>query len=210
MFELGRIAVLITSLAFAGTAIAQDDKVDRLTDSLVEMLPMGKIFDRASAENPAWPMQEKPDAVTPEQLACVRQALSTPGYRRAKRVEVEDYAKAHPSRVEDELRLLESGASALMGKLVMGGAESTWSNKPFDQNEVLKAATSEQVLAFMTFISDPNYAELRKLSGMGDVLSPQKSRAENEQSGEQLGFSLGAQQMLKAMGTCKVPPSAYL
>jgi hypothetical protein len=199
-------------LAFAGALHAgePDARVQRMTDALVKMLPMGAIFEDIAAKNPKWPMQEKSDAVTAEQLACVRGELSVDGFRRSRMAEVESYAKANPSRLDAEIRLLESGASDLFGKVIAAGAANASGGPEVSPQAILGEATSEQVLSFVTFVSDPNYADLRKLSGFGDALNITKSRSENEKSGSQLGASLAAQLMIKAMGTCKVPPSAYL
>ena len=203
-------------LAWVGVVHAADDSVakqaqaGRMTDALVRMLPMGEIFEAAAAKDPKWPMQAKPDAVTVEQLACVRGELSVPGFRRSRMAEVEAYAKANPSRMEAEIKLLESGAAELFGKVISAGAAKADGGPEVTPDAILGAATSDQMLSFITFVSDPNYADLRKLSGFGDALNITKSASENEKSGYQLGASLAAQQMIKAMGTCKVPPSAYL
>ena len=214
MTGFARGLVLGIGLVMAGAVQAQQaqpaDQIERLTDRLVEMMPIGKIFDMAAAENPLWPMAERPNALDAKQLECVRGELSSTGYRRSKRAEVEAYAKSHTSRVADDLKLLEAGAASLMGKLVIGGATAAQTGKAFDEHEVLASATTEQALSFMKFVTDPNFAELRKLSGMGDALDPTRSSTENEKAGHQLGMSLGAQHVIKAMGACSIPPSAYL
>ena len=213
MLAIRNMIVAGVLLAFSGAlhaADAPDARVQRMTDAVVKMLPMGAIFEDAAAKNPKWPMQEKPDGVTPEQLACIRGELSVAGFRRSRMAEVENYAKANPSRLDAEIKLLESGAADLFGKIIAAGAAKAGGGPEVSPEAILGEATSEQVLSFVTFISDPNYAELHKLSGFGDALNITKSQSENEKSGSQLGASLAAQQMIKAMGTCKVPPSAYL
>lgn len=200
-------------LACAGAAHAgqkPDGRVDRMTDALVKMLPMGEIFEDAAARNPAWPVQDKPGAVTPDQLSCIRAELSVAGFRRSRMADVQAYASANPSRIDADIKLLESGAAELFGKIITAGAAKAGGNTEVTPESILGQATSDQVLSFVTFVSDPNYAGLRKLSGFGDALDITKSQSENEKSGYQLGASLAAQQMIKAMGTCKVPSSAYL
>jgi hypothetical protein len=204
---------LAAGLIASGTAISgtdADQKVERLTDAVVRMLPLGAIFDGVAAKEPTWPMLDKPDAVTPGQLACLRNALSSAGYRRSRREDVAAYVAANPSRIDGDLKLLEGGAATIFGQLVSAGAEQTGNGPARDPREVLKSATSEQALAFITLFSDPNYAGLRKLSGVGDALNLAKSAEENEASGKQLGASLAAQQMMKAAGTCAIPPTAFL
>ena len=177
----------------------------RMTDLQVRMMPFGAIFDSLASGNPHWPMQDKPDAVTPKQLACLRDELSTPGFRRYKLAQVETYIAANPSRVDAEIELLEQGAADLFGTLVAAGAESERTGVEADPAVVLKDASPEQMLSFVTFFSDPNYAELRKLSGLGDALSIDKSAEENESAGEKIGSTMTMQIMLSAMSTCSVP-----
>jgi hypothetical protein len=202
-------------LACAGAAAMPADapadaRAERLADALVKMLPMGKIFADAAAANPKWPLQEKPEAVSAEQLACVRGELSVDGYRRARLEEARQYAAANPSRMDQDLALLDGGAARLFGTMVQAGADEASTGKKAVPEEILASATSEEVLSFVTFISDPAYAGLRKLSGYGDAFDVTRSAHENEKAGEQLGASLAVQLMIKAMGTCKVPPSAYM
>jgi hypothetical protein len=200
-------------VALSGAAMAQGQQAsqsERMTDAIVRMIPLGPIFEEAARGDPNWPMQEKPGAVSDAQLACMRAELSEAGYRRSKRAEVEAYAQSNPSRMAAELRLLESGAAELFGKLVAAGADSARAGIEVDTDAVLKSASPEQFLSFMTLMSDPNHAELRKLTGVGDALGISKSADENKDAGEQLGASLAVQHMIKSMGTCKVPLSAIL
>ena len=212
---------LVIALVFGGVVAAQaaetgtanrsaSSDAARMTDLQVRMMPFGAIFDMLAKADPNWPMQEKPDAVTPKQLSCLRDELSTAGYRRYKYAQVEAYIAANPSRVKSEIALLEQGAAQLFGNLVLAGADSERSGIATDPATVLKDATPEQMSSFMTFFSDPNHAELRKLSGLGDAISPGKSASENESAGEQLGSTITLQVMLKAMSTCGVETSALL
>lgn len=203
------IAVTLFTAASAG--IAQERRAplsERMTDAIVRMIPLGQIFEQAAASDPKWPFQDDPDAVSDEQLRCMRTELSEDGYRRSKRAEVEAYAQANPSRMEGELRLLEGGAAELFGKLVAAGAESARAGIEADTEAVLKTASPDQFLSFMTLMSDPNHAEVRKLAGVGNALGIDKSADENKHAGEQLGSSLVVQHMIKSMGACNVPLSA--
>lgn len=190
--------------AAAPTNAGQDAKIERLTDLMVELVPMGRIFDMLAKDDPKWPMQDKPDAVTPAQLSCLRSELSNTGYRRAKRKDVAEYVAANPSRVDDELKLLESGAAAVMGRLMIAGAEGERTGVKVSEQEVLGSATPEQLGSFMAFMSAPDHAGLRKLSGLGNAFSTDKSSEENEQNGEAAGQNLATQVMLRAMGACEV------
>lgn len=215
-FFRAQVSLCIVALLTLGAAPAADktgaksaapaaSDVEHMTDLQVRMMPFGKIFDTLAAGNPDWPMQDKPGAVTPKQLGCLREELSTRGYRRYKQAQVEAYIAANPSKVEAEIALLDRGAADLFGRLVAAGAESEHSGVAADPSVVLKDASPEQMMSFVTFFNDPNYAELRKLSGLGDALSMQKSAEENEAAGEQVGSTLTMQIMLTAMSTCDVP-----
>jgi hypothetical protein len=204
-------AVLLCG-AFAVSAHAAESRVDealvsRMTDLQVRMFPFGTIFEMLAKDDPKWPMQENPDAITPKQLDCMRGELSQDGYWRYKRARVETYVAANPKRAEAEVELLSQGAAELFGKLVLAGAEAERSGAPATPEVVLKDATPEQMMAFMTFFSDPNYAELRKMSGLGDAIALDKSAEENESAGEQLGSTITMQIMLGAMKTCQVSTS---
>ena len=193
--------------AHAAESRADDALVSRMTNLQVQMFPFGTIFEMLAKDDPKWPMQQNPDAVTPKQLDCLRGELSQDGYRRYKRALVETYVAANPKRAEAEAELLSQGAAELFGKLVLAGAEAERSGAPTTPEVVLKDATPEQMMAFMTFFSDPNYAELRKMSGLGDAIALDKSAEENESAGEQLGSTITMQIMLGAMKTCQVSTS---
>ena len=207
----GLILVLFTCLAGAAMAAPPTDQaIDEMTDAVVEMVPMGQLFEIFAESDPHWPVQEKPDALTGEQLSCVREELSPPGYWRSKRAEVVEYAEANPGRFEADLRLLQSGSAELLGKLMMSGAMSAQSGEPVDESALLASVSNDQMLSMMTLVSDPDYADLRRMSGLSESMSPDQSKAQVEKAGYQKGFSLAAQQMIKAMRACDVPPSAYL
>jgi hypothetical protein len=186
--------------------------IDRLTDAVLAMMPIGKLFDEEAAADPAWPLQGSVKNVTPDQLACTRSELSTPGYRRSKRAEIEQYAKAHPSHVHADITLLESGASLVFGRLMQAGVDKAkaHSEEPIDPAKALEGVTNEQVLSFITFTNDPDYADLRRVIGMGDALSAANAQDESENKGRQVGATIAARLMIQAMGTCHVPPTAYM
>src|SRR5690606_29413690 len=112
------VALCCTPGAFAQPAPVGEAYVDRMTDAMVQLLPLGQVFEMFASQDESWPMQARPDAVTPEQLACLRTELSRDGFRRAKRRQVAEYASTHPERMQDEVRLLEDGAAEVLGRLV--------------------------------------------------------------------------------------------
>lgn len=185
-------------------------KVDRMTDLLVQALPMGAIFETLMKSDPDWPAQANRGALDATQLACLRGELSPEGVRRNKRAEVAAYVASHPKQVDDEIGLMDGGAAELMNRFTLAGAKREASNGQPDVNAIISGATPEQALSFVRFVTAPEYTDLRKLAGIGDVFDPTGSAEQNEKRGERLGASLGATAMLKAVGACRIPMSALL
>src|SRR5437660_10294061 len=63
----------------ASAGAGTDQRVGRMTDMMMEMLPFSSMLDDFAAKNQAWPMQQKPDAVNAGQLTCLRRELSSAG-----------------------------------------------------------------------------------------------------------------------------------
>jgi hypothetical protein len=207
------LAMLVVVVGMSSQACAakpapagNEDDVERLGELLIRMLPFGDIFDMVSAKDPQWPAQDTKGKVSAQQLACMRGELSSAGYRRMKLADAQAYADANPSRLSSDIELLEQGAADVFGKVVRAGIESEGS----DPVAVMKTFSPEQMMSFVTFFNDPNYGQLRKLSGVGDALSVSKSSEENEAAGEKLAATIVSQLMFKAMATCDVPMSAVL
>jgi len=185
----------------------QEAQVDRLTDLVVRAIPLGTIFESLSEADPNWPMQEKPEAVTADQLGCLRRELSSDGYRRTKREDAAAYVKQHPSSLEQDLRVLDEGAAMMMGKLMLAGVEQERTGVPVDESALMGQASPEQLAAFMSFMTSPDHASLRRLAGIGNAFDHERSAEENESAGEAAGADLATRVMLKAMGRCEVPSS---
>lgn len=201
---------LAASLVLAAGPVAAalpaglDARIDRLTDAMVELMPFGRIFDDAAAGDPAWPTQGMQDQVSSAERLCLRDELSSTGYRRFTRVRVSRYAGTHAARLEGEIELLERGAAELFGKLVIAGAEGERTGVEADPEAVLAGATQDQIESFMAFFSEERYRELRELAGVGDRLNQEASSEENEKAGEEMGTALSATLMKAAMKTCGV------
>lgn len=200
------LAALLATVPMLASA-AGDARVDRLTDLVVSAIPLGKVFDHFAKGDPQWPMQDAPDKVTPAQLACMRKELSTPGYRRAKRDEVAKYVARNRGRIERDIEVLDGGAALLMGKLMMAGVEQEMTGVPVDQNALMSEATPEQLSAFMSFMTAPDFAPLRVLAGIGDAFDAGADGEANEQRGEAAGADLATRVMLGGMQRCDVPTS---
>jgi hypothetical protein len=183
--------------------------IDRMTDLVVKAMPFGAVFDVLAGENAKWPMQERPDAVNAEQLACLRGELSSDGYRRLRHTEVERYADTNSERFASDLALLESGSAKLFGDLVLAGAMAEHNGTKASPESIIAAASKEEIESFTSLMSDAKYSVLRKLLGMGDMFDAKASSQENEARGEDAGGALVVNLMRGAIATCNIPESAY-
>ncbi|WP_295361678.1 hypothetical protein [Arenimonas sp.] len=199
--------LLAALLVLAPVASADEARIDRLTDLLVQAIPMGSIFETLADEDPNWPMQEKPGAVTKTQLGCLRGQLSASGYRRTKRAEVAEYASKNAGLLDQDIRVLSEGGAFLMGKLMLAGVEQERTGVAVSEAEVMGQATPEQLMSFMSFMTAPDYAPLRRLAGIGNAFDASATAEENEASGEAAGSDMATRVMLAAMSACDVPTS---
>lgn len=206
MFKTAPRHLLIAAvLALASLpAAANTAQVERLTDLVTRMLPLGDIFEMAAGSSPSWPVAGMEDQVTVGQLGCLRDELSQAGYRRMVRERVQAYVAANGARIPDEIALLEQGAADLFGRLVLAGAEGETSGVAADPDAMLAAASPEALASFEAFFGESQYAALREVVGVGEALSPEKSVAENEAAGEQLGGDFASMFMMRAIETCDV------
>jgi len=205
---LAQAAATAPVAAPAATAVSEAD-IDRLTDLLVQLMPFGKVFDSLGKADPKWPAQDRPTAVNAAELACLRGELSSAGVRRGKRKEVAIYAANRPHNVKRDIELLEGGAAALFGRLIMAGAESVDSGKPPETDSVVSSAGTAEQLSLMTLATDPQYLDLRNLAGLGDMFNQPGTEQDSQARGEKLGSNLVTVLMLKAMTTCDVPVSRF-
>ncbi len=203
-FCLAASLVLAAVPAAAEPAASHEQRVERLTDSMVVLMPFGTIFEDLAAADPAWPAMERADEVSGRQLLCLREELSSRGYRRYTRTLVQAYADANPEQLDRDIALFEGGVAEMFGKLILAGAEGERTGVPPNPEELLAAYSPEQVEAFMTFFSAAEYAGLRQLSGLGNQLSEGKTVEENEAAGEQVGGALASRLLVRAMDTCDV------
>ena len=204
------LALLGASVLGMPSAWAQANavKVERLTDLVVELMPLGAIFEDLAKTDPQWPLSDNQKAISASQRGCMRGELNQAGYRRMKRVDVAEYAVANPSRLDADIRVLEGGAARLMNRLVLAGADAERTGVPADEQAILSSASIEQIGSFMSLMQSPDYAGLRRMAGLGNAFDAKKSKEENEAAGEDIGADLATQAMFKAMAICKIPASA--
>jgi len=187
----------------AYAAPADDRQIDELTDAIVEMLPLGEVMQKAAAEDPTWPVQGKVDAVTAEQLSCLRRELSVDGFRRYKREEVARYASEHGKRLAEDVRVVKDVAP-LFSKLVQAGIDAKQDGGSADPAALMRDATPDQMLAMVTLARDPKYRDLRALTGLGDSLG------EDENDDRASGEMLAVKAMFHGFKSCDVSPAALM
>jgi hypothetical protein len=174
-----------------------DAIVDRLTDAMVRMLPVGAIVDAVAAKDPAWPAGEKAGEIGAAPLACLRKELSSEGYRRFMRGESLAYANRNKATLEDEVKLAEA-AAPILGGIVAASIDG----KDVDSKTELGKLSADEMLAFLGFAYDPKYAGLRQLSGYGEF--PSDNAEQKDQKAMQM---MMIKMTLRAMGTCDVSPA---
>ncbi|KFN46929.1 hypothetical protein [Arenimonas metalli] len=212
MTRIARRRLIALMLSAAGclaalSAFAQSsgDRVARLTDLVVQTVPMGEIFETLAATSSDWPLQEKPGAVSAGQLACLRDELSEAGYRRMKRTEVVAYVAENPGQADADIAVLEDGGARMMSRLMMAGVEQERSGVPVDEATIMGESSPEELAAFMQMMTAPDQTGLRKLLGIGNAYAAERSAEENESAGEDAGADLATRVMMKAMSNCDVP-----
>lgn len=200
----GVASVAVSAEKKTSEQVAFEKDVDRLTDLIVQLMPLGEVFESIAKENPEWPAQGNAKKLEKLQLYCLRSELSAAGFRRMKRKDVEVYAASHRANLKSDIQLLESGVSELFGRLVLAGADAERTGVAADSEAIMKSATAAQLESFTRLLSDAKYLELRNLSGLGNSLSTEKTEAENEAAGEAMGEAVAARFLNTAMKTCEV------
>ena len=190
--------------AVAETAAIHDQRIERLTDSMVVLMPFGTIFGTLAAADPAWPVMDKIDEVSARELVCLRGELSAQGFRRYIKGLVKAYADANPARLDADIALVESGVAEMFGKLVLAGAEGERTGVQVMPEEVLAGYSATQMESFMAFFTDEKYAGLRQVAGMDNAFDQNRTAKENEAAGEQQGADLAGKLMARAIDTCGV------
>lgn len=205
------------SLAAAGSAFAAgpgpqvtEQQIQRLTDLVVETLPIGEVMDHSIAEDPTWPMKQKASRVSAEQLRCLRDQLSSASYRLAKLKDVRIFAQAHADEVADDIKVLGDGAAQVSHNLVLGGMRAHEMGAPINPGKDLQSITGNEMIAYTSYEYDPRYAALRNLVGIGDANDPAKSPDERHQAMAAKMLVLNMDTMYRAMDVCHIPPATML
>ncbi|MCC6757757.1 MAG: hypothetical protein IT474_07305 [Arenimonas sp.] len=201
-----RLAALLLLALFAHRASGADEvtpaQQSRMADVAVRVMPIGRIMEMAAAENPAWPgsADSRLDA---ERLACLRDNLRAPAYRKVVERRVADYAHAEPARFAEDLTVLEGDAGRLFAKLMSAGMESKFSGSEnrFDPTALLKDETPEALAQMVLLANDPRYTPLRAMLGIGAQIVDGES---GRKVGQAAGLTLMLPALSDAMTVCNV------
>lgn len=188
------------------SALPSDPRIDRLTDEIVKMIPLGPELDALAAADPRWPLQSvAPEQVKPEWLSCARESLSTRGYREYRRAETAEYANEYPDQVDADLAVLSTGAADVFSELARRGIEAGKKSQDVSDPkalvlEVLNKSDPRRRDAFVAFASGEQHALLRRFVGV-------ESTRGKVQPGQAFGDGLVERLMEATMKRCQIPDS---
>lgn len=212
-----RLCVLLLALAggLTGHAAAAGADADLLSEAEIvrlaelgfDALPLAAVVEMVAARDPAWPFQQRPDAVDARQLACVRSRMDTGHLRRAMQQRTREHARLDPSGLREGLRLLEQGGAALFRASMLQGVDAAADGSMPDAGALEASMTPEQQQAAVALLHDPRYRPLRALFGL-----PEQTHHDYE-TGVEAGVTmvrvLLAPVLAGALEACAVPLSVF-
>ena len=154
---------------------------------------------------PKWPIQEHPEVMSDMQLTCVRAHLREVDFHRSLSDRVDAYVRDNPSRIEDDIKLLEGSGGILYGRLIQMGIDAEATGKKPDVQKITSELKPEEVRDIFTLRSDARYRLLRELMGMSVTPDPN----DGTESGKQIAKTFMVPMLLNAMSTCNVPMSIF-
>lgn len=199
---------LVFGASTSQAQVQEQEGAGRLSELVVRAMPIGDIFQSFIDADERWPLNERASRLEPAQLGCVRQRLSTAGFREQRHTEALAFAKRHPELIGPSVRVLEEGGADLFSALVRAGAEQSRTGRKVDFNRVAADFRPTQLAAFVELTSDEKHRALRELIGIDDAVSIQHSPDQNKERGRNKGMVMGVKLMLGAMEHCKVPLTA--
>ncbi|MFV0679452.1 hypothetical protein [Ottowia sp.] len=167
---------------------------NRFADAYMQLLPVGPVMDAAAEQDSRWPLDKRSALVSTRQLNCVRSGLTSAQITPRQRQSALAYAKAHPDTLMGDLRVLESGAARLFGQSVMQGAGV--GPEPV-------AATSQEKAAITALSTAPEFAPLRRFTGIDQLVDGAAQDA--GQRGRQFGQRLLVPYLTDAFVRCHIP-----
>lgn len=198
-----RLPLLLAAglLACAGAATAAPAAVDaaareRMTEYLVDMFPIHRIFAQLLEKDPKALEAELDD----RQRTCFGQQVARPAFVARKRRAVDAYADEAPEEFQAALKLLDDGAGDAMKELGGFSIDNALAGdgEGFDPG----AMAPDRLVSFMTFAYGSPYRRLRDLSGYGEFTD----QDENQPSTSELQLEALAAEISDA---CGIPPKFF-
>ena len=196
-----RLLLAAGLLASAGAVTAAPATIDvgareRMTEYLVDMFPIHRIFAQL--------MEKDPQALEVEldgkQIACFNQQVARPAFVARKRRAVDAYADEVPDEFHAALKLLDEGAGDAMKELGGFSIDNALSGDGhgFDPSGM----APDRLVSFMTFAYGSPYRRLRELSGYGEFTG----QDEDQPSASDLQLTALASEISDA---CGIPPKFF-
>ncbi len=186
---------------------ASPAQVERLGALFAQAMPIGWMVERVAARDAAWPFQQHAGKYTPAQLACTRAELTSEKVVVTQHADAREFARSHPDRVDESIRVLENGAADALGSLMRAGVNEGMTGQKSDLNSVMGKMTAAQLRGFVDLTEGSQYADLRRAMRL-DGLTSSGTRAESRQRGYRIGQSLMIGPLLTAMERCGVQPAS--
>lgn len=204
--------IVVLALGVSGAAVAQQGAsapadAPRLARAASALMPLGRVLEAAAAEDPKWPINEKPDALDATQLACVRQNLRQPQFEAMMTKRAEDYVRDNPARVADDIAILEGGGGQLFARMINEGIAAGREKRQVDIVKVVGASKPDEIAGMMTLANDTRYQPLRELIGFNQSISNGET---GKAAGESAALTFMLPMLTGAMTTCNVPASALM
>ena len=179
----------------AAAASYTPSDIDRLTDLVLLMMPLGEVLETELAKAPEWNKE-----FSKEQAACLQAELSNDGYRRYKRVAVEAYAAEHPERMKKDVELLGAGAASAFNRMMKAGVDAARENKEPDVAQIMAELSADELRSFMALLDAEN-KPLLQMIGVDEALSG------DEDKGEAVGERLVSEFVADRATYCHVDPA---
>ena len=171
-------------------------KSQRLLDGAAKAIPFGYMLEQTASHTPQWPIQDRPGALDDTQLTCVRAHMRDGDYRRVLRQRVDDYVSRNPTRVDDDIRVLEGGAARIFS---IGFLQA---------NATFPRATQQELRNWRSLLHDERFEPLRGLLGIAGAFG-NKDPGAAERIGVELGKMYTSPMLLNALSTCNVSISVF-
>jgi hypothetical protein len=137
-------------------------KIEKITDYLIEILPIHALFETVKTGNSLWPGKE--NSFTPEQLSCIRNVMGLAMYRKYVHTKVVEYANLPTTSLDRDLNFLSNGFGKNIGALMfMFASKQPWNT------DLEKSIQPKHVEWWERFLIDPDLSDLRATLNLGRI-----------------------------------------